>query len=71
MKFNLLKKNKSEVELAKDRIQATINETNIKIEELGENTKILSDLLFDIQELFGKIRKVPYEKRNQFETQKK
>lgn len=71
MKFNLLKKNKSEVELAKDRIQATINETNIKIEELGENTKILSDLLFDIQELFDKIRKVPHEKRNQFENQKK
>ena len=71
MKFNLFKKKKSEVELAKDKIQAAINETNTKIEELGENTKILSGFLFDIQEIFDKIRKVPNEKRIQVEIQKK
>ncbi|MBF1295300.1 MAG: hypothetical protein HXM96_04255 [Parvimonas sp.] len=70
MRFNLFKKNKSEAELAKDSVQAAISKTNKKIEELGEMTKVLSGFLFDIQEIFDKIRKVPNEKRAQFEIQK-
>ena len=63
-------KKKSKLQLAQDKAQAAINETNKRIEDLGVYTNDLYTALTDIQELFDKIRNVPSEKKLQYEELK-
>lgn len=60
-------KKKSKLQLAQDKAQAAINETNKRIEDLGIHTNDLYIALTDIQELFDKIRDVPSEKKLKYE----
>jgi hypothetical protein len=64
-------KKKSKLQLAQDKTQAAINETNEQIEVLGTHTSSLYTALTDIQALFDKIRNVPSEKKLQYEELKK
>lgn len=50
------RKNKTNIELAEDKVQAEINKT---IEKLGVHTSSLYESLTDIQDLFDKIRNIP------------
>ena len=65
-----MSKKKSKLQLAQDKAQSAINKTNEIIEKLGSNTNSLYSVLYDIQELFDKIRNVPNEKRLQYEKLK-
>lgn len=56
--------------MAQDNAQIAINETNTKIEELGQYSEKLSNNLNNIQEAFDKIRNVPNEKRIECEKLK-
>lgn len=64
-------KKKSKLQLAQDAAQASINKTNEKIEELGENTSKLYDSLTEIQGVFDRIRNVPSDKKLEYEELKK
>lgn len=64
-------KKKSKLQLAQDAAQASINRTNEKIEELGDNTGKLYDSLTEIQSLFDRIRNVPSDKKLEYEELKK
>ncbi len=66
-----MKKKKSKLQLAQDEAQASINETNIKIEELGAYSNDLCIELNNIQELFDAIRNMPSEKKLECENLKK
>lgn len=63
-------KKKSRLQLAQDKAQEAINQTNEKIEVLGTNTSSLYESLTSIQELFDKIRNVPSDKKLQYEELK-
>ena len=63
-------KKKSKLHLAQDKAQAAINETNKKIENLGQHSNELSIILNEIQEEFDKIRNVPTEKKIECEQLK-
>ena len=62
---------KSRLVIARERTQSAIAETNVKIEELGENTADLYDRLTEIQAIFDNIRNVPSEEALEYETLKK
>lgn len=62
------RKNKTNIELAEDKVQAEINKT---IEKLGVHTSSLYESLTDIQDLFDKIRNIPSDKELQCEELKK
>ena len=66
-----MKKKKSKLQLAQDEAQASINETNKKIEELGAYSNDLCIALNDIQDLFDAIRNIPSEKKLECENLKK
>lgn len=63
-------KKKSKLQMAQDKVEAAINSTNKRIEDLGVHTNDLYIVLTDIQELFDKIRNVPSEKKLQYEELK-
>lgn len=63
-------KKKSKLQLAQNKAQAAINETNKCIENLGVHTNNLYIVLTEMQELFDKIRNVPSEKKLQYEELK-
>lgn len=63
-------KKKSKLQIAQDKAQAVINETNNVIGELGEHTESLYKSLTSIQEQFDKIRNVPSEQKLQYEELK-
>lgn len=56
-----MKNKKSKLQLAQEKTELTIKETNDKINELGENTNNLYISLQKINELFNNIRNVPEE----------
>lgn len=66
MNFN----KKSKLKQAQDMVQAAINITNIKIEDLGKYTAKLYESLTTIGDLFDKISNVPNEKMVQYENLK-
>ncbi|MCR5586572.1 MAG: hypothetical protein K6F77_03475 [Lachnospiraceae bacterium] len=66
-----MSKKKSELELAQERVQKTIDETNKKIDELGKETYDLYVSLTKIQELFDTIRNIPSEDKLKYEKLKK
>lgn len=63
-------KKKSKLQIAQEKAQAAINETNKKIENLGQHSNELSIRLNEIQEQFDKIRNVPTEKKIECERLK-
>ena len=63
-------KKKSKLQIAQDKAQAAINETNNAIGELGEHTGSLYNSLTSIQAQFDKIRNVPSEQKLQYEKLK-
>ena len=67
----MFKKKKSKLQLAQEEAQRAINKTNEKIEELGENTNSLYEVLTEIQSSFDAIRNVPSDKKLQYEELKK
>ncbi|MFS9314840.1 hypothetical protein QM404_03730 [Streptococcus infantis] len=64
------KHKKSKLQVAQDKAQAAIKETNNAIGELGEYTRSLYKSLTSIQEQFDKIRNVPSEQKLQYEELK-
>ena len=64
------KQKKSKLQVAQDKAQAAIKETNNAIGELGEYTRSLYKSLTSIQEQFDKIRNVPSEQKLQYEELK-
>ena len=64
------KQKKSKLQVAQDKAQAAIKETNNAIGELGEYTRSLYNSLTSIQEQFDKIRNVPSEQKLQYEELK-
>ena len=66
-----MSKKKSKLKLAQEESEATIKQTNEKINELGVHTAALYESLGTIQDLFDIIRNVPSEKRLQYEELKK
>ena len=65
-----MKKKKSKLQLAQDEAQASINETNKKIEELGTYSSNLCIELNNMQSLFDKIRNMPSEKKLEIDNLK-
>ena len=63
-------KKKLKLQIAQDKAQAAINETNNAIGELGEHTGSLYNSLTSIQAQFDKIRNVPSEQKLQYEKLK-
>ena len=63
-------KKKSKLQVAQDKAQAAIKETNNAIGELGGYTRSLYKSLTSIQEQFDKIRNVPSEQKLQYEELK-
>ena len=66
-----MKKKKSKLQLLQDEAQASINETNKKIEILGKHSYALCTELNTIQMLFDEIRNVPSTKKYEVETLRK
>lgn len=64
------KQKKSKLQVAQDKAQAAIKETNNAIGELGEYTRSLYKSLTSVQEQFDKIRNVPSEQKLQYEELK-
>lgn len=64
------KQKKSKLQVAQDKAQAAIKETNNAIGELGEYTRSLYKSLTSIQEQFDRIRNVPSEQKLQYEELK-
>lgn len=56
-------KKRSKLQQAQDNVQATINLTNITIEDLGNHTKQLYESLTKIQDSFDNIRNVPSDEK--------
>lgn len=69
--MKLFSKKKSELELASDKVQALVKETNEKINELGIHDDKLYLVLNHIQGLFDRIRNIPSDKLLQYESVKK
>ena len=59
------KHKKSKLQVAQDKTQAAINETNNTIGDLGEHTSSLYKSLTIIQNQYDKIRNVPSEQKLQ------
>lgn len=59
---------KSKLQQAQEKLEAAINQTNIKIEELGSSTKKLYESLTNLQDLFDKIRNIPSDKRLEYKN---
>lgn len=59
MEKKRMSKKKSKFQLAQEKAEATIKETNTQIEKLGKYTVNLYDALKEIQEQFDAIRNVP------------
>lgn len=57
----------TQLHAAQKKAQAAIDETNRKIEELGQHSSVLNDALTNIQIAFDKIRNVPTEEQNRYE----
>ena len=55
-------KKPSSLQLVQDKVQAAINETNIKIEELGNYSNSICTTLNNLQKLFDEIRNIPNDK---------
>lgn len=66
-----MEKRKTQLQLAREKVQEVINRTNERIEELGKRTNELYRSLTDIQAAFDTIRNVPNEKKLQNEELKK
>lgn len=64
-------KKKSKLQLAQEKVEALIRETNVKINELGIYDGNLYDSLTAIQNLFDEIRNVPNEEKLKYEELKK
>ena len=64
-------KKKTKLEIAQEKAQKSINETNRKIEELGDHTRVLYKELTEIQTVFDQIRNVPSDKKLEYERIKK
>lgn len=64
-------KKKSKLKLAQEQAEKAINETNKKIDKLGENTVRIYEKLNSLQQLFDAIRNVPNEKKLEYERLKK
>ena len=66
-------KKRSKLQQSQDNVQATINLTNITIEDLGNHTKQLYDSLTKIQDSFDNICNVPSDEKlkyKKFEKEK-
>lgn len=66
-----MKKKKTELELAQKKAEKIAKQTNIKIEELGEKTGLLSDNLNELQSVFDDIRGIPSNQKLEIEKFKK
>lgn len=66
-----MSKRKSRLELAQEQAEKSVNITNKKIGELGENTSQIYEKLDILQHLFDAIRNVPNEKRLEYEKLRK
>lgn len=66
-----MSRKKSKLELAQQQAEKSVNRTNKKIGELGENTSRIYEELNILQQLFDAIRNVPNEKRLEYERLKK
>ena len=64
-------KKKTKLQLLQEKTQLAINNTNKKIEELGESTNDLYISLTTIQEHFDNIRNIPSDKMIEYEKVKK
>ncbi len=64
-------KSRTKLQLTQEKAQDAINKTNKTIEKLGENTSGLYESLTRIQELFDKIRKIPSDKKLEYQVLKK
>lgn len=62
-----MSKKKSKLKLSQEQAEKSVEKTNKKIGELGENTKRIYEKLNTIQQLFDSIRNVPNEKRLEYE----
>lgn len=60
--------NKSKLQQAQDKLGATINLTNITIEDLGNHTKNLYDSLTKIQDLIDNIRNIPSDEKFEYKS---
>lgn len=65
-----MRKKKSKLKLAQEQAEIAVNETNVKIGELGENTSRIYEELNTLQQLFDAIRNVPNDKRLEYERLK-
>ena len=63
-------KKKSKLAIAREQAEVALNQTNVKIGELGEKTIALHDQLCTIQKHFDKIRNVPSEEMVRYENLK-
>lgn len=61
---------RTNLQIAQDKVEEVIKQTNQVIEVLGEKTSDLYDILTNIQELFDKIRNVPSDKKLVYEEVK-
>lgn len=64
-------KKRSKLQQAQDKVQATINLTNITIEDLGNHTKKLYESLTKIQDSFDNIRNVPSDEKLKYKNLEK
>jgi hypothetical protein len=67
---NYMSKEKSELQLAAERIESLVNLTNVKINELGNHAYSLNNVLTIIQNQFDKIRNVPSDTKRKYELAK-
>lgn len=65
-----MSKEKSELQLAAERIESLVNLTNVKINELGNHAYSLNNVLTIIQNQFDKIRNVPSDTKRKYELAK-
>ena len=63
--------NKDKLKTLQDRSRAVINETNMKIDELGQHTDGMYNALIEMQDMFDIIRSIPSDKRIEYEELKK
>ena len=65
-----MSKKKSDLQLASEKIESLVNQTNGKINELGNYAYSLNNVLSIIQNQFDKIRNVPSEKKREYDKAK-
>ena len=65
-----MSKEKSEMQLAAEKIASLVNQTNGKINELGNHAYSLNNVLTIIQNQFDKIRNVPSDTKRKYELAK-